>query len=32
VPFRVMVVFERKADADPWSVVHVHFAVPAPTN
>jgi hypothetical protein len=31
IPFRVLFVFERKTDADPWSVVHAHFAVPAPT-
>lgn len=30
IPFRVMFVFERKTDADPWSVVHAHFAVAEP--
>jgi hypothetical protein len=30
IPFRVMFVFERKTAADPWSVIHAHFSVPAP--
>jgi hypothetical protein len=30
IPFRVLVVFERKTSSDPWSVVHMHFAVPPP--
>jgi len=27
IPFRVMFVFERKTAAEPWSVIHAHFAV-----
>lgn len=30
IPFRVMFVFERPADGQPWSLVHAHFTVPRP--
>lgn len=28
IPFRVMFVFERPADGQPWRLVHAHFTVP----